>query len=70
MSDRSGSRRLIVNADHVGLSQEVNQGTRYTFRCGTVRGASLVASGPAFEHALKLALHEPALDVGVHLAAV
>jgi hopanoid biosynthesis associated protein HpnK len=59
--------RLIVNADDFGLSQAINRGVIAAHRDGIVRSASVMVNGPAFEHAVQLALENPALDTGVHL---
>ena len=59
--------RLIVNADDFGLSEAVNRGIVAAHRDGIVTSASVMACGPAFEHAVALAKRHPALDLGVHL---
>ncbi len=67
MHDTQLPHWLVVNADDLGFSREINRGVLYTFRRGIVRSASLSASAPEFEHAVQLLLREPVLDVGVHL---
>lgn len=61
------AKRLIVNADDLGYSVEVNDGIFEAHRRGIVTSTSLLANMPGFEHAV-LALREaPGLDVGAHL---
>jgi hopanoid biosynthesis associated protein HpnK len=60
-------RRLIVNADDFGLSEAVNEGIVEAHRRGIVTSTSLIASGAAFEDAVRLAQAIGTLDVGVHL---
>ena len=61
-------RRLIVNADDFGWSEGVNEGIVEAHRNGIVTSATLAATGPAAEHAVRLAAENPELGVGVHLA--
>jgi chitin disaccharide deacetylase len=62
--------RLVVNADDFGVSERVNSGIVRAHRQGIVTATSLMAVGRAFEHAVRLSLETPALDVGVHLTLV
>ncbi|MFA5156886.1 MAG: ChbG/HpnK family deacetylase [Candidatus Omnitrophota bacterium] len=64
------SRSLIVNADDFGLDNRINQGIAECCSSGIVRSISLVANGPAFEHALSLARQMPDTGIGVHLCLV
>ena len=59
--------RLIVHADDFGLAEPVNLGVVEAHDRGIVTSASLMATGPAFEHAVALARSRPELDIGVHL---
>ncbi len=63
----STSSRLIVNADDFGITEAVNRGIVAAFDRGIVTSTSLMATGPAFEHAVDLASSRPGLAVGVHL---
>lgn len=60
-------RRLIVNADDFGLTEAVNEGIVEAHQGGIVTATTLIASGAAFAHAVRLARKAPTLDVGVHL---
>jgi hopanoid biosynthesis associated protein HpnK len=59
--------RLIVHADDFGIAEPVNAGIVDAHDRGIVTSASLMATGPAFDHAVALARSHPKLDVGVHL---
>ena len=65
-----GNRRLIVNADDFGLTEGVNAGIVEAFEKGILRSASLMANGPAFHDAVRLARANPGLDVGCHLMLI
>ena len=64
------ARRLIVHADDFGLSERVNEGIVDVHRDGVLTSTSVIASGPAFEHAIALSRATPTLDIGVHLTLV
>jgi predicted glycoside hydrolase/deacetylase ChbG (UPF0249 family) len=59
-------RRLIVNADDLGLARGVNQAIVEAHVHGIVTSASLMVDGPAAEHAAGLASEHPALSLGLH----
>jgi predicted glycoside hydrolase/deacetylase ChbG (UPF0249 family) len=63
-------KRLIINADDFGFTRDVNEGIVYAHRQGILTATTLMATGPAFEHAVALAREDPGLDVGVHLVLV
>jgi predicted glycoside hydrolase/deacetylase ChbG (UPF0249 family) len=63
----SARLKLIVNADDFGISEAVNRGIVDAHDRGIVTSTSLMATGPAFEHAVELARSRPGLAVGVHL---
>jgi len=63
-------KRLIVNADDFGFTTGVNAGIVRAFKEGIVTSATIMANGAAFEDAIKLALSNPGLGVGCHLALV
>lgn len=64
------SRRLVVNADDLGLTEGINRAVGHAHRNGIVTSTSLLAVGRAFEHAVALLRDTPSLDVGAHLALV
>jgi len=63
-------KRLIVNADDFGFTRDVNEGILHAQSNGILTATTLMATGPAFEHAVALARDHPALDVGAHLVLV
>jgi len=66
----AGERRLVVVADDLGFTRDVNEGILEAHRRGIVRAASLMATGAAFGHAVELARRVPTLEVGAHLTLV
>lgn len=64
------ARRLIVNADDFGFTRDVNLGIVEGHRRGILTATTLMANGPAFEHAVELAGETPSLEVGCHLVLV
>jgi chitin disaccharide deacetylase len=59
-------KRLIVNADDFGRTEEINSGIVVAFLHGIVTGASLMVTFPAFEMAVD-SVNEHHLPVGIHL---
>jgi hopanoid biosynthesis associated protein HpnK len=62
--------RLIINADDFGLTLGINRAVGELHRAGVLTSATLMASGPAFEDAVALALSLPTLGVGCHIQLV
>jgi chitin disaccharide deacetylase len=67
---RSLMKQLILNADDFGLTRGVNQGIIRAHRDGILTSATLMACGPAFDHAVELAKLNPRLGIGCHLVLV
>jgi chitin disaccharide deacetylase len=63
-------RKLVVNADDFGFTRDVNQGIVEAHRQGILTATTLMATGTAFDDAVRLARENPALDIGVHLVLV
>lgn len=63
-------RRLIVNADDMGLHSGINAGILQCHRKGIVTGASVSPNGQAFEEACRFLRGAADLDVGIHLTLV
>ncbi|PYT08364.1 MAG: hypothetical protein DMF60_04915 [Acidobacteria bacterium] len=63
-------KRLIVNADDFGFTRGVNRAVVRAFKSGIVTSTTIMANGEAFEDAVQLALANPGLGVGCHLAVV
>jgi hopanoid biosynthesis associated protein HpnK len=60
-------RQLIVNADDFGLTTGVNRAIVETHRDGIVSSTTLMATGPAFDDAVRDARTLPKLSVGCHV---
>jgi predicted glycoside hydrolase/deacetylase ChbG (UPF0249 family) len=63
-------RRLIVNADDLGFTRDVNDGIVEAHRNGILTSATLMANSGAFHHGVICAKENPRLGVGVHLVLV
>src|SRR5260370_18288233 len=63
----SVSKRLIVNADDLGLSHGITDGILFAHRHGIVTSASFMVNQPASDYAVARLRNVPALDVGIHL---
>ncbi len=63
-------RRLIVNADDFGFTQDVNAGVVEAHERGILCATTLMANGLAFDDAVRLAREHPSLEVGVHFVLV
>jgi hopanoid biosynthesis associated protein HpnK len=62
--------RLVVNADDFGTSEEVNEAVIRAFREGVLKSCSLIVTGSAFDHAIRLAKGNRGLAVGIHLVTI
>ena len=60
-------KRLIVNADDLGISARRNAGILEAHLRGIVTSSSLMARGPAGADALTRLKSAPGLDIGLHL---
>jgi hopanoid biosynthesis associated protein HpnK len=60
-------KRLIVNADDLGLTVKVNQAIIDGHCGGLISSTSLLANGEAFESAVAMSRQAPRLGVGIHL---
>ena len=63
-------KRLIVNADDFGFTRDVNQGIVDAHRDGILTATTLMATGGAYDDAVRLARETPSLDIGCHLVLV
>jgi len=61
-------KNLIVNADDFGLTEEINNRIIESHQNGIVTSASLIPTGKAFDHAVKLINTNTNLGIGIHLA--
>jgi hopanoid biosynthesis associated protein HpnK len=60
-------RRLIINADDLGLTAGVNRGILRAHAAGVVTSATLMANGAAFQDAVQQLGATPGLGLGCHL---
>jgi len=63
-------KRLIINADDFGLHSAINEGIQKAHQEGHLTSTTLIASGNAFDEAVRIAKDCPELSVGVHLTLV
>lgn len=61
-------RFLIVNADDLGLSSEIDRGLFEAHDAGIVTSASLLVDGPDAEAAIQQAKLRPKLGLGIHVS--
>jgi hypothetical protein len=59
-------RLVIVNADDLGLSDEIDRGIFEAHDRGIVTSASLLVDGPHAADAVRLARQRPDLGLGIH----
>jgi chitin disaccharide deacetylase len=60
-------KRIIVNADDLGLNQQVNDAAAALMEAGLVTSATIMANGLCWSEAVALARSKPNLSFGVHL---
>ncbi|MFH1919983.1 MAG: ChbG/HpnK family deacetylase [Planctomycetota bacterium] len=46
-------KQIIISADDLGICESTNHAIEEAFRRGILTSTSLMASGPAFEHAVE-----------------
>jgi len=63
-------KKLIVNADDLGVSEGVNRGIAEGMANGVITSATLMANGGAFEAAVRVARANPRAGVGCHLVLI
>ena len=63
-------RKLIVNADDLGMSSEVNHQIEECIKLGCITSSTLMANAPAFEDGVRIAKQYPQISVGVHLNVI
>jgi chitin disaccharide deacetylase len=60
-------KRLIVNADDLGMSRGITDGILIAHRYGVLTSASLMVNMPASEYAIERLASAPRLGIGIHL---
>jgi predicted glycoside hydrolase/deacetylase ChbG (UPF0249 family) len=67
-SEATRTRNVVVNADDLGMSREVNEGIVQAFEKGLISSATIMANMPAFEGACELVRHyKLQRRIGLHL---
>ena len=61
-------KKIIVNADDLGLTKSINEGIARAYREGIVSFISPIPSGEAFDDAARLAAELKLEEIGAHLA--
>ena len=64
----SPQKHLIVNADDFGLTEDINHGIMESHLNGIVTSVSIMPTGNAFNHAVRLLQDNSGLGVGIHLS--
>lgn len=59
--------RVIVNADDLGISLDVNRQIEMCINKGVVSSTTLLVNAPAFEDGVRIAKQYPQVSVGIHL---
>ncbi|TWU12626.1 hypothetical protein CA54_14500 [Symmachiella macrocystis] len=61
-------KQLIINADDLGICESANHAIQRSFTDGVLTSASLMAIGPAFDHAVATVVNPfPDLGIGLHV---
>lgn len=60
-------RKLIINADDLGMSDYVNSQIEQCIKQGVITSSTLMANAPAFEGGVRIAKQNPHISVGAHL---
>lgn len=66
----AATKRLIINADDLGLSPGINRGIIRAFKDGIVTSASLLPNANGIKDAETLLKENPDIGVGIHLTLV
>jgi predicted glycoside hydrolase/deacetylase ChbG (UPF0249 family) len=63
----TSSRFLIINADDLGISFEVNRGIFYAYEHGVVTDSSLLVNGASSQEAVTMLKANPQFPAGIHI---
>lgn len=58
---------LIINADDLGYSKEINIAIEKAIVAGAITSSSLLVNAPAFEDGVEIAQKYPGISIGLHL---
>lgn len=59
--------KVIINADDLGISLDVNAQIEKCIREGLVSSSSLIVNAPFFNEGVTIAKHYPSVSIGIHL---
>jgi predicted glycoside hydrolase/deacetylase ChbG (UPF0249 family) len=59
--------KIILNADDVGINENVNHATAQLIEEGLVSSISIMSTGMEFQHAVDLSKSHPNVSAGIHL---
>ena len=59
--------KLIINADDLGISLDVNKAIEEAIQKQKISSSTIIVNGPAFEDAVRIAKSYPQVSFGVHL---
>jgi predicted glycoside hydrolase/deacetylase ChbG (UPF0249 family) len=59
-------RKLIINADDFGMSQEVNEGIKKGIEAGMITSVSVMVNMPYFDDAIAYLKKHPDVSIGLH----
>jgi len=60
-------KKIIINADDLGLSPTVNKKIEDCIKRGVITSSTLIANAPAFDDGVRIAKQYPYVSVGAHL---
>lgn len=60
-------KKLVINADDLGMSDEVNRQIERCIEIGAITSTTLMANAPAFDMGAQIAKRHPQVSIGVHL---
>jgi chitin disaccharide deacetylase len=63
-------KKLIVNADDLGIDKDINRGIELSHQKGIVTSTSIIPGGDAFEDAVDIIRRNPGLSAGLHFTLV
>lgn len=63
-------KKLIINADDLGISHYVNSQIEECIKQGVVTSSTLMANAPAFNDGVRIAKQYPQISIGVHLNVI
>lgn len=60
-------KKIIINADDLGMSMEVNAQIKKCIDLGVITSSTLMANAPEFDEGVRIAKAYPQISVGAHL---